>query len=147
VNRDARTAYQLNPTDPHVDPRGTVVEIVIPHDVELDLDEPLDVAILGLLTELHGQAGDGEPMPECRITTAGRVDVKVTHYPAPVPTVWLTRTERYARFGDMPEEILAAVRPDPSLAQWCASDEGIRAAAELGRHEFVWLRADPDRRG
>lgn len=100
--------YQLRKTDPVIDPRGVSIEIVIPHGVYLDTDEPLDVALIELLTELHGAAGDRDRTPEQRVTTAGGVDLVVTH----VPPAWP---------ADIPPPIVRACRLDPALSEWLAS--------------------------
>lgn len=100
--------YQLRSTDPVIDPRGVSIEIVIPHDVYLDTDEPLDVALIELLTELHRAAGDRDRTPEQTTATAGGVDIVVTH----IPQAWP---------ADIPRPIVDACRLDPALSDWLAS--------------------------
>lgn len=118
--------YQLRETDPVIDPRGILVEIVIPHDAYLDTDEPLDVALIELLTELHGNAGDYERTPEHRATTAGGVDVKTTHVPPPWP-------------ADIPAPIVASCRLDPTLAAWLAT---MPTGAAANRAEALRIRRE-----
>lgn len=123
----APRVYQLNPTDPAVDPRGRVIEIVVPHDCDFDLDEPLDVAIIGLLTELHGDAGDGERMPESTTTTAGGVLLKVTSFPPAWPVGQERGCVRFGEFppdwGRIPDDILAELVADPTLGVYIEETE------------------------
>jgi hypothetical protein len=118
--------YQLRRTDPVIDPRGVSIAIVIPHGATLDPDEPLDVAVIELLTELHGDAGERARTPERHVTTAGGVDVMTVHLPPPWPT-------------DIPRPIIESFRPDPALAEWLAA---MPTGADANAAECRRLRAD-----